>query len=147
MSRDEHFPACIWDTISQVLKGYNWSLVPMLMWGHGVLKAKPHVKWPMNAFMVWVQAVCRKLANQYPHLQNTKLSKMLGKLWRQPSSQAHDSMCDANDGFSNLGESTGWLHLGTRAPEGLQLAQLSAGPFATVRGLSLSKAASFENRS
>ncbi|KAK9395614.1 SOX8: SRY-box 8 [Crotalus adamanteus] len=31
--------------------------------GHGALKAKPHVKWPMNAFQVWVQAACRKLAS------------------------------------------------------------------------------------
>ncbi|KAK9395575.1 transcription factor SOX-8 [Crotalus adamanteus] len=37
-----------------VLKGYDWSLVPMPVWGHGALKAKPHVKQPMNAFQVWV---------------------------------------------------------------------------------------------
>ncbi|XP_069875792.1 transcription factor SOX-8 [Dipodomys merriami] len=81
---DERFPACIRDAVSQVLKGYDWSLVPMPArgGGGGALKAKPHVKRPMNAFMVWAQAARRKLADQYPHLHNAELSKTLGKLWR-----------------------------------------------------------------
>ena len=48
----------------------------------GSSKNKPHVKRPMNAFMVWAQAARRKLADQYPHLHNAELSKTLGKLWR-----------------------------------------------------------------
>ncbi|KAM9305991.1 transcription factor SOX-8 [Gastrophryne carolinensis] len=79
---DERFPACIRDAVSQVLKGYDWSLVPMPVRGAASLKAKPHVKRPMNAFMVWAQAARRKLADQYPHLHNAELSKTLGKLWR-----------------------------------------------------------------
>ncbi|XP_037670405.1 transcription factor SOX-8 [Choloepus didactylus] len=85
---DERFPACIRDAVSQVLKGYDWSLVPMpVRGGGGALKAKPHVKRPMNAFMVWAQAARRKLADQYPHLHNAELSKTLGKLWRLLSEQ------------------------------------------------------------
>ncbi|XP_051905808.1 transcription factor SOX-8a [Hippocampus zosterae] len=79
---DERFPACIRDAVSQVLKGYDWSLVPVPARGGGSLKSKPHVKRPMNAFMVWAQAARRKLADQYPHLHNAELSKTLGKLWR-----------------------------------------------------------------
>ncbi|XP_068434330.1 transcription factor Sox-8 [Clinocottus analis] len=79
---DDRFPACIRDAVSQVLKGYDWSLVPMPVRGIGSLKNKPHVKRPMNAFMVWAQAARRKLADQYPHLHNAELSKTLGKLWR-----------------------------------------------------------------
>ncbi|KAL7373018.1 hypothetical protein ABVT39_025934 [Epinephelus coioides] len=78
----ERFPACIRDAVSQVLKGYDWSLVPMPTQGERGLKSKPHVKRPMNAFMVWAQAARRKLADQYPHLHNAELSKTLGKLWR-----------------------------------------------------------------
>lgn len=79
---DDRFPACIREAVSQVLKGYDWSLVPMPVRGNGSMKSKPHVKRPMNAFMVWAQAARRKLADQYPHLHNAELSKTLGKLWR-----------------------------------------------------------------
>ncbi|KAK9401928.1 putative protein K02A2.6-like [Crotalus adamanteus] len=63
----------------QGAEGYDWSLVPMLVWDHRALKAKLHVKQPMNAFMVWAQVACRKLADQYPHLHHAEQSKMLGK--------------------------------------------------------------------
>uniref|UniRef100_A0A671Y8S8 SRY-box transcription factor 9a n=1 Tax=Sparus aurata TaxID=8175 RepID=A0A671Y8S8_SPAAU len=79
---EDKFPACIRDAVSQVLKGYDWTLVPMPVRVNGSSKNKPHVKRPMNAFMVWAQAARRKLADQYPHLHNAELSKTLGKLWR-----------------------------------------------------------------
>lgn len=41
-----------------------------------------HVKRPMNSFMIWAQSMRRQLAEQYPHVHNAELSKMLGKLWR-----------------------------------------------------------------
>ncbi|KAG7491171.1 hypothetical protein MATL_G00000170 [Megalops atlanticus] len=79
---DDKFPVCIREAVSQVLKGYDWTLVPMPVRVNGSTKSKPHVKRPMNAFMVWAQAARRKLADQYPHLHNAELSKTLGKLWR-----------------------------------------------------------------
>ncbi|XP_034045608.1 transcription factor Sox-9-B-like [Thalassophryne amazonica] len=81
-SEEDKFPVCIRDAVSQVLKGYDWTLVPMPVRVNGTSKNKPHVKRPMNAFMVWAQAARRKLADQYPHLHNAELSKTLGKLWR-----------------------------------------------------------------
>ncbi|XP_055031905.1 transcription factor SOX-9a [Misgurnus anguillicaudatus] len=79
---EDKFPVCIREAVSQVLKGYDWTLVPMPVRVNGSGKNKPHVKRPMNAFMVWAQAARRKLADQYPHLHNAELSKTLGKLWR-----------------------------------------------------------------
>ncbi|XP_056901299.1 transcription factor Sox-8-like [Takifugu flavidus] len=81
-SAEDRFPVCIRDAVSQVLKGYDWSLVAVSAPGERGLKNKPHVKRPMNAFMVWAQAARKKLADQYPHLHNAELSKTLGKLWR-----------------------------------------------------------------
>ncbi|KAM8844466.1 transcription factor SOX-10 isoform 2-T3 [Spinachia spinachia] len=79
---DERFPAGIRDAVSQVLNCYDWTLVPMPVRVNSGSKNKPHVKRPMNAFMVWAQAARRKLADQHPHLHNAELSKTLGKLWR-----------------------------------------------------------------
>lgn len=45
-------------------------------------KKKEHIKRPMNAFMVWAQAARRVMSKQYPNLQNSELSKSLGKLWK-----------------------------------------------------------------
>lgn len=79
---DERFPVEIRDAVSQVLNCYDWTIVPMPVRVNSGSKNKPHVKRPMNAFMVWAQAARRKLADQHPHLHNAELSKTLGKLWR-----------------------------------------------------------------
>lgn len=44
------------------------------------LSAQP--KRPMNAFMVWGQAIRRELHDKFSNVQNALLSKALGRVWR-----------------------------------------------------------------
>lgn len=46
---------------------------------------KKHVPRPMNCFMAWSLVERKKLALQFPHLPNSEISKMLGKMWRSLS--------------------------------------------------------------
>lgn len=39
-------------------------------------------KRPMNAFMVWSQAIRRELHHRFSNVQNATLSKALGRVWR-----------------------------------------------------------------
>ncbi|XP_053945115.1 uncharacterized protein LOC128854764 [Anastrepha ludens] len=67
--------------VMKVLEGYDWNLVQATAKIPSDRK-KDHIKRPMNAFMVWAQAARRVMSKQYPHLQNSELSKSLGKLWK-----------------------------------------------------------------
>ncbi|XP_055848692.1 transcription factor Sox-9-A [Episyrphus balteatus] len=67
--------------VMKVLEGYDWNLVQATTKSTSDRK-KDHIKRPMNAFMVWAQAARRVMSKQYPHLQNSELSKSLGKLWK-----------------------------------------------------------------
>lgn len=73
-SDDHQFSIGIRQAVGQVLSGYDWELVPS--------KSRLHVKRPMNAFMVWSQAMRKKLADQKTSLHNAEISKTLGKIWR-----------------------------------------------------------------
>ena len=47
----------------------------------------PHIKRPLNPFMVWSQIERQKLISRRPDLHHAGISKFLGRRWRQLSTQ------------------------------------------------------------
>ncbi|CAK1586094.1 unnamed protein product [Parnassius mnemosyne] len=75
------------EAVGKLLQSFNYdTIVPQPAKGGGCMR-REHVKRPMNAFMVFAQAMRRRLSEQRPSLHNAELSKSLGSMWKSLSEE------------------------------------------------------------